>query len=511
MSHESRFRENDPARDMPPLGHHEREHLAVGAIAAEPHPVHLPRRRRSALYVATAAAAAVALALPVMQPWQGNGGPAVLRLAGVGSNSLQANGAKDAMLPGYAENSKMASPYIWWGGYKYVADVALSTEGQKGTVFKIVTRGDAKEIVRRIADTFDVPEPDYDNGGYTVDSGTATKTSPDGSTSSGEIASGQTQEYLYAYVTESGGYFGYYNDALSPWRECWYNRDDGSATEPSDPGAPEECVPPTATNLPTNAEAKALVRNRLDGWGFDVDNLRFEAYRDDWQVSVSATAVVAGFDSPVSWGFTLVDDSKISNVYGSLDRLIALDEYDLISPAAAIDRANRLVDDQYQAYLDWMESQPTDRPTSGEGSASVEPGSPGEEPVPIDPTDPGLSPEPRPTSTSIEPSIEPTDGPTIEPKPIPEPSWTQQTVHVTRVERGMQWVTAADGTNLWIPTYEFYGYVEDSEETFAWPLGSVIAVVDSQIDLSQFTGGYYGGVRPMTDEGVPVDTLTRKG
>ena len=54
----------------------------------------------------------------------------------------------------------------------------------------------------------------------------------------------------------------------------------------------------------------------------------------------------------------------------------------------------------------------------------------------------------------------------------------------------MQWAYTADGQSLWIPSYDFYGTIEGESDSPAYPLSSVYAVVDDQIDLSQFQYGY---------------------
>jgi hypothetical protein len=58
----------------------------------------------------------------------------------------------------------------------------------------------------------------------------------------------------------------------------------------------------------------------------------------------------------------------------------------------------------------------------------------------------------------------------------------------------MAWL--ANGTQLWVPTYEFFGH-EKGGTTWDWPVGSTIAIVASQFDLDAYTQGFGGNVRAM--------------
>jgi hypothetical protein len=70
---------------------------------------------------------------------------------------------------------------------------------------------------------------------------------------------------------------------------------------------------------------------------------------------------------------------------------------------------------------------------------------------------------------------------------------------------------ASDGSALWLPTYNFYGYVKgEGNKVSEYPMHNMIAIVDSQIDLDSFWSfgiGYGGGsgygltrdIMPMID------------
>ena len=477
MSHESRFRENDPARDLPPLGHEHKRDLAIGAIAAEPRAIKYVHRRRSPLFVGAAAAAALLIALPIMQPWQGNSGPAKLMLAGMGNSNSEGYTAQSGNQLGVgdrlASTSAKVPAFYNWGYYQFTSEVALSDEGSTALAYEMSVRDDAKQIVNAFADLMGVANPEF------YEQGDATVSSP--KTDSQDYNSQAPQ--ISAYLSDSWSSVSYYNESVWPWKDVVCN---GS-------GVDERCEPTPATDLPTNAEVKSKVLSILQQIGISTATATFEINRDDYGVNVNVHHRVGELADPAIDYFYFVDKGALQNAAISLNQYKAVGTYDLVSPKAALERLNAMNRQYYADALEsWQQSQAENGDGSGtsgssEGSTgAVEPSEETGAPAPdtSTSTDPGLSPEPAPSVTT-KPTGDP--GPTF-----PGPQLLSG--HVTSVKLSGATYTLKDGRTLLIPTYDFYGYY-DTPESNPWPIANVVAVVDSQIDLSDFMWG--GGVMPM--------------
>jgi hypothetical protein len=59
---------------------------------------------------------------------------------------------------------------------------------------------------------------------------------------------------------------------------------------------------------------------------------------------------------------------------------------------------------------------------------------------------------------------------------------------VTRVELTYETFWLADGTVVWLPTYQFYGYFKGGEVDETYPIGTIVGLVDDVIDLKSLYG-----------------------
>ena len=59
---------------------------------------------------------------------------------------------------------------------------------------------------------------------------------------------------------------------------------------------------------------------------------------------------------------------------------------------------------------------------------------------------------------------------------------------MTRVELTYETFWLEDGTVVWLPTYQFFGYVEGGEVDETYPIGTIVGLVDDVIDLKSLYG-----------------------
>lgn len=479
MEHEEferRLRAADPARHLEPQSESELHELAIGAIAAEPNSAHPRPHRQRTWRRALAAAAVVGLfAAPSLQGAMTAGDqPPTLRLGGLASQSGGALESANGDMDMTGSDSKMGMS-MWWGGFTYVADTTLSTQGSSAEAYEMVSWANAEKVIYAVADLFGVARPTENEDGWW-------------STVQQEYKEYPTEEVWGN--TGDWASVGYYNSGVDPWRECW-DRPMSDTTSSGDVVTePDYCEPAKPKNLPTNAEAQLKLKQIMTDLDISTTGLEFDIQRDDYYVWVYATKMIDGSRSPLNWYLSLVDNSVVHNFGGSLADMKSVGTYDLISPAAALDRANAQTDKWWQQMSEANQSSEEPMPVetgssdagnsgsgTSDGSGTSEPGVPGDD-------------------VTIQP-IEPDD-------PIgPMPTWEPTVVHVTKVTLGMQLFNTVDGKSLWLPTYEFWGYTDDNpgEE---YQYGTVVAVVDSQIDLTEFYNAMYG-------IGMASDTVVRSG
>ncbi|MEY3407462.1 MAG: hypothetical protein RL038_523 [Actinomycetota bacterium] len=438
---ESRMQESDPARDLTKLSEAELQQIAVAAIAAAPASVKNQKKFGKGL---VAAAVAALIAVPALNGAMTADAPPIISLGSSSELSARAGSQLESSMP----NSKkiagdMALSYFW-GAYRFELAEGVAVDANTATGYEIQARNDAEQIIKNLANKFKVEGLEYrksekvwtnENGSYDEPS-------------------------IYGYVDGSWASVSYNNPSLDAWAACYT-----TAVEPSESGdepvsRDEVCEPEPATNLPSEAEATAIALNALESIGIDASGLQTDVWTDEYTVWVSLADEASSYES---YSIGLVDNSEIYYLYASLTEKVALGEYDLLDAQSAIARAN----EQSDRYIKQMEEDGLYLPMPYEGE-NIEPGL----------SEPGSG-----------------DGNT---DVYVEPEFEIKTVVVTDIKLNWTMNYSEAGDSLWLPVFEFYGYVKgEGSEVQTYPLHSVIAIVDEQIDLDSFFGYGFGGGYPM--------------
>jgi hypothetical protein len=369
-----------------------------------------------------------------------------------GGNSAAAG---DQALGGSESSKSMVGG--WMMGYNFIADGNFSTDAQVGTAYKMVGWTNFEERFNQVGQSFGLNKATFDkaNNLWAADD------------------SDNKDVFLNAWLDESGfGGFQYIDNKILGY-DC--------KAISSDTGA-EDCTIAPTKNLPTRAAAENKFRALLAEWNVSVADLKFETFIDQYAVTIIATQYVDGVASPLVWSVTFAEDARIQYANGSMGDLVAVGEYDLISPADAIKRANEISAKQQAAWSTDSMSNTKEGMASPANAYSVVTASDGG--PTSEPSDGTESPA---TDEPIEPIAEPylTDG-----------NFEPVDMYITEIKRGMEMAWLANGTQLWVPTYEFFGH-EKGGTTWDWPVGSTIAIVASQFDLDAYTQGFGGNVRAM--------------
>jgi hypothetical protein len=366
-----------------------------------------------------------------------------LELTAGGNSAL----AGDQALGGSESSKSMVGG--WMMGYNFIADGNFSTDAQVGTAYKMVGWTNFEERFNQVGQTFGLDKATFDkaNNLWAADD------------------SDNKDIFLNAWLDESGfGGFQYIDNKILGY-DC--------KAISSDTGA-EDCTIEPTKNLPTRAAAENKFRALLAEWNVSTADLKFETYIDQYAVTIIATQYVDGVASPLVWSVTFAEDARIQYANGSMGDLVAVGEYDLISPADAIKRANEISAKQQAA---WGEVSPDGDLTVKEGMATP---ATGYSVVTASDGGPTSDTEDRTSDPSVGTESPATDEPI---EPIAEPyltggNYEPVEMFVTDIKRGMQIAWLADGTQLWVPTYEFFGH-EKGGTTWDWPVGSTIAIVAS--------------------------------
>lgn len=431
---ESKMRDADPARDLTKLTESELQQIAVSAIAAEPAAT---KTRKSYGKGLVAAAVAALIAVPALNGALTADSPPIISLGS--ANEITSGAALESAPQSYRDSKMSADAMYWWGAYKFQLADGVVVDDRTGTGYEIQARSDAEQIIRAFARELGVTGLDYSNGKDTL------STDPDDYES----------PRIYGYLDGSSASVDYFNPELDVWATCYSvveGSEDGSGASETSPVNPDgTCEPETASDLPTETEAKAIANEFFNSVGLSVSGLDFEYWADDYNVYISFFGGNWGYDY---YSMGLVDGGEIYSVYASLTEKVALGEYDLVDAQAAIDRAN----EQADRYIKQMEEDGVyNTMPFAEGDIST--------------------PEPAPG-----------DGDVYE-----APEFEVKTVVVTDIKLVWSMHYSDSGASLLLPTYEFYGYVDgESSDVTEYSYHSIIAIVDEQIDLDSFFG--YGGV-----------------
>jgi hypothetical protein len=441
---ENKLRSNDPAAHLEGRDTAEHRALFEKAINGQPANV-ISISRWSNRRKAVSAAAAALLVI-------GFGGPVISGATSAGPDRLvfgeaQNNMASDKSASGLeSRNSSMGDYFMpLWGFYNYELNSdAVVNLPASAAAFKIVNIANIDARVQEIADALGVGElvdAQYEDG---------VKTNLEVDTAS---------QNFYAWTQAGSASFSYYNSEADPWRDCYKTEINGDSTTSS-----EECQP-ISNNLYTASEAKAAAKQLLAKLGFDLANFSFDAIVYDYSTDVYVNEQINGIDSPVSYYVSFVANGELYTVGGSLTKFVEIGSYDLVNVETAISRANDLTSRTIDL---WNESD-------ADGSSDVEPGNTGSATTKdgevSEPSEPRVgASESTDDSTAV-------DGETAG----PQPAFAPTVIKVSKVELGYQMFYMADETVLWLPVANFYGTSDGSEDSNLY--GTIVAVVDSQIDL----------------------------
>ena len=437
---EHKLRSHDPAANLAGRDSAEQRAIFEKAISGQPSNV-ISISRWSKRRKAVSAAAAALLIIGVGGPViSGSVSASPERLVfGESVNKLSNSAADSALRDG---NSKMYPPgYQWfWGTYHYELPSDFASElPSSAPAYKIVN---IENLDKRISDI--AAELGVKN----------LETLEDGTVTNSDVMT--LSENFYSWTQEGFASFSYYNSAVDPWRNCYKNDDVVGAV----------CNPIT-DNMPTEVQAKSAAKDLITRLGFEIANMKFQTYTNDASVDVSANEQIAGQDSPINFYISYVSNLEIYTIGGSLTKLVDAGSYDLVTIEKAINRANELTD---RTIKQWTDSKTNVEPGEVSGGKS---------------SDDGVTTEPS------EPSVDPS-GPQLEYKPT--------TVSLTKTEIEYQMFTMSDGSVFWLPMISFWGIAPDiGAETY---YGSIIAIVDSQIDLESLYSNW--AMKPMY-RGAAID------
>lgn len=447
---EARFKKQDPASALDAnLTPSQIANQAMDREVGNVVPIATWSRKRKAISAVAAGLLFVGVSGPLMSGAMTASGPErfVFGSSPISSESTRL-GSSDALVN---SDMKIGLPFMY-SYYIFESDIALSNQATSAMTYDVVARDDAEQVGRDLARSMGISKlstSDYDENTLLFES---------------------DNKYFAIYLSDSFTSVHYSDYTNDPWRDCYVEKEnpDGSTTS-SDSGSVQECQP-KAENLPSQAEAKRLATQLFSSIGIDSSDFKFEVWTDQAFVSVTATEYLNGHMTPVSWNVTYTSNSEISWLYASLTELQELDEYGVISEAAALKRINELNTTRIDAFD--MPAPKVQPETKGSNDTSTT----------ENPSDSG--------SASSEPNPGVTDKPVETSEPVVDPTYTfePQVVHVTRVELTYETFWLADGSVVWLPTYQFYGYIDGTEVDETYPLGTIVALVDDAIDLESLYG-----------------------
>lgn len=446
---EARFKKHDPASSLDAnLTPSQLAQQAMDREVGNVVPIATWSRKRKAISAVAAGLLFVGVSGPLMSGAMTAGGPERFVF---GSSPVSAENSRLGSVDALANSDmKIGLPYLY-SYYIFESDIALSNQSSSAMTYSVVARDDAEQVGRDLARSMGISKlttSEYDENTLLFES---------------------ENKYFAIYLTDSFTSVSYSDYTNDPWRDCYVEIEnpDGSTTS-SDSGSVEECQP-KAENLPSQAEAKRLATQLFSSIGIDSSDFKFEIWTDQAFVSVTATEYLNGHMTPVSWNVTYTSNSEISWLYASLTELQELDEYGVISEAAALKRINELNSSRIDDF-----DMPVDVQPETKGSTDTS----------------GSSTSGDSGSTSSEPNPGVTDTPVETSEPIVDPTYTfePQIVHVTRVEMTYETFWLADGSVVWLPTYQFFGYIDGTDVDETYPLGTIVALVDDAIDLESLYG-----------------------
>lgn len=465
---DAEMRAADPAADLGKLNAEAKADLLDHATVEAPLNELASRRRRRGVTAGVAAALVIGITASMNGAMTASDAPQrlVFGQSASGVNGLAAESDRSSL------DQKMSGLSYWGGGWNAIFESAGNLNGGgSATGYKIVLRDDYKQIVNAVAADFGLGKPEW--------------TTQDGWTSA-SVVDDSTGQSMSANLQESSGDFGYYNQLLNPWYQCeavWTENDKGEAVT-------DGCEPEVPTNLPSDSKATALFLSALESWGIETEGLTVDVMGNDegnpYSVYATAQLFQDGFASPISYSMEFGENGEIMAAWGSLSELEAIGEFDLISGEEAVDRANAQNEYQRAAYEKMMEE-------NGDMVAEVQPEVASD--VAVASEDSAVAGSDWQASDPSEPVA--IDEPVASDEPVaisePMPAVDSVTYVVTSVKQAMNVYYLADGQMVWLPTFTLVGYDKAGSAKDSFEVNSVIAIVESQIDIESLWNGWYGG------------------
>lgn len=250
---------------------------------------------------------------------------------------------------------------------------------------------------------------------------------------------------------------------------------DDELVEVIEPGRVVECLEPTPpVGVPTQDEAEARMAELLGQWGVDVNQVAIETYADEWGAYVTATLMLEGQRTPITWGASFGGGGEVLYANGSLATPERVADYPRIGTTAAFERLQQggywwgggvgIAD---SAVVRSEESPAVEEDVVGGDSAGG-----------ATPVEPPPAPGDAPEVTTVEPdetTVEPGTTGAIDVMPI-EPG-EPVVVTITGVEEELWMLWDADGTVWLVPGYAFTS--DDGGRN------SVPAIADEYLDIQE--------------------------
>lgn len=320
-------------------------------------------------------------------------------------------------------------PAWGFGGRQVFHAEGLSDEGGEQAAWAFDAQGVYSEAtLREVAEVFGVTGALSDEYGLTLGSvdgtGPSVTLSPDGQAS-----------------------VAYHDPTRDPWAcETRSALDQPMSGEGVD-GTAGEVVEPDRGVVGTDCDADApsekkavdTARDTLEALGLDAGDFTYEATTDSGRgTNVLATLVVDGQATEAVWNLHVMSDG-VQSAYGPLAPVVALGDYDVVSPREAVDRLN---DPRFGATATGI------WPLAGARAVD------------------GL-----PSKVADQPTVPPT------PRGGAPIVWPVTQVAITDARLGVAVQHLEDGAVVLVPAYELS---DDTGTTW-----SVIAVVEDQLDLTR--------------------------
>jgi hypothetical protein len=211
----------------------------------------------------------------------------------------------------------------WWMQYVYSADPTLSTQGARGTVYRLaLDAGDPQartaELAAALGVDGDVVKADYYDAAYP----TWAVGPQDGTGANLTYGGYGTGDWWFSDA--AGASFVVCDASVTAEQSTEYG-----CTLPED--APENLAP-------NAAEARADAAELFAATGFDVEPAAIDVATDDWGTSATAYLVLEGQRTALSWNAYWSNNGILAYAYGHSVRVEERGVYDTVSPTAAVER-----------------------------------------------------------------------------------------------------------------------------------------------------------------------------